>query len=219
MNNALTLLTTKPSQPHSSTDDDSSSSSSSLLCYYGISATWFRNALPFLMYRFRPEGVTELSAHWKEQLGPLDNTLVLQYLEEDITTPSAERSASNSSLFPQQLVLVGANVWLLLSKKFGTTGPAAVPLPVQYSHSVPPHTWVVRLSATRPPVPIPFNGRFPYEQILASPPPPQILVEEGPAIHHDHHPQHSGAHRVLDKTERLSDEDEDDLVRFCSDFE
>ena len=178
--------------------------------------------MPYLMYRFRPDGVTKMSTNWKEQIGPMDNTLVLEYLEEDNNTNQQQPQAQpNSFLFPEQLVLVGGNVWLLLSKKFGTTGPAALPLPVQYQPHRPLHTapWAVRLSTTRPPVPIPFNGRFPYEQILAPPTSPlpsasQNSVEEEPKNNNDDDDDDEVmpyiARQILNDSDRESDKEEDE---------
>lgn len=114
------------------------------LQYFCVEATWFRNAYPYLTLKVNRSAVTApISASWSEELGSIVN----HQLDDD-------------SLHRSDFVLVGENVWLLLSRKFGSD--KALPRAVARQRL---GKWAVVLSESLA-VEIPMSGRFPYEDYL-----------------------------------------------------
>jgi len=114
------------------------------LQYFCVNATWFRNAYPYLTLKVNPSAMSTVPATWSEELGSIVN----RDLDED-------------SLHPSDFVLVGENVWLLLSRKFGCD----VPLSRGVQRRL--NKWVVVLSESQT-VEIPLSGRFPYESFFGT---------------------------------------------------
>jgi len=125
--------------------------------YYTVDAAWFRRAWPYLN-AIRVDPQDPVSPTWKEDLGPISS---------DTTSSTA---TSQPPQHPTDFVVVGANVWLLLSHKFGVadhnhTHTFKRPV-VRHNHQT-----LVRVSETVS-VEIPPSGRFPYEQFVQQMPPP-----------------------------------------------
>ena len=176
--------------PSTSSSSNTASLSTNNVQYYCINATWFRHAYPYLMYRFQPQGVSGVvSSDWKERLGPIDNTAPSS--SAVVVVPPQQQQQQRH---PADFVLVGANVWLLLSQKFGTTGSNPPRTVQRLPNNNNKGMWVVVISAAPQlyyvPIPTP-SGRFPYEKFLAD-----ANMEEEDAI------------------EDLYSSTEDDLVRW-----
>ena len=130
--------------------------SSSSLQYYIVPSSWFSQVWKILR---PPNGPSISNPSWKETIGPINNAS----LQLMTSTPQ----------FITDFVLIGPNVWLLLSSKLGHDA-LVWPCPCVRSPTGA-GGMVVQLTAladeeggaTRT-IPLPPSGRFPYEQYFST---------------------------------------------------
>jgi hypothetical protein len=169
------------------------------LTYYIVAMPWFRNVAKILNVLSQPQGtsVPTFTSSWKEDIGPIVNApLTPNEFKRNTSRPFLHELQKKSLLRPTKsvengdhsssdtepmkvglhhrhgidYVLVGSNVWLLLSQKFGHDVELSVPceyVPRNPAAHSPAATSVrIRVNDFES-IYIPSTGRFPYEKYFA----------------------------------------------------
>jgi hypothetical protein len=168
------------------------------LTYYVIAMPWFRKVAKILDVLSPPKGASfpTFTSSWKEDIGPIVNAPLTpsefkrnpprpflhelqkkSLLKPNHSAENGDHSASDTEPMKVGLhhrheidyVLVGSNVWLLLSQKFGHDVELSVPceyVPRNLVSNASATSVRIRVNESES-IYIPSTGRFPYEKYFA----------------------------------------------------
>ena len=135
------------------------------LLFYIVPVDWYRRVWKLLL---QPNA--NVPDDWRDQMDDLPDVQPWYHHESNAVTNetkspwgSPTTAGKSSKQHEKDFVLVGSNVWGLLSNKFGS-GDSAVACHVVSLPSQDSSLAVNLPDATR--IPIPGSGRFPYETFL-----------------------------------------------------